>query len=211
VWVQAILTLIYFGQFEMKRFVFVALLGVFLSSHPVWAEMYRYKDAGGIIRYSDNLADVPEKQRTGIPVYENAPAPAVPSVIEPPSGRNVPSGQNLKIPEKTMGGDTGAVSLQSEEIKNDPSQIDRLLKIKTALDEENAQFMKESLTLSEEKKGISGNAAIKVYNEKVKALNERVADYEKRRAAFQKEADAFDAGLKKRLLPSPQSPKSSSP
>ncbi len=195
----------------MKRFVFVALMGVFLSSHPVWAEMYRYKDARGVIRFTDNLADVPKKQRMGVSAYENAPSPAAPSATEQPSGQNTPSGQNLQMPDKPQNGDSGADSLQSEELSNDPSRIDQLLKIKTDLDEENAQFMKESLALSEEKKTLSGNAAIQAYNEKVIALNARVDDYEKRRAAFQKEADAFDAGLRKRLTPAAQAPQPLSP
>jgi hypothetical protein len=189
----------------MKRFVFVAMLGVFLSSYPVWAEMYRYKDALGVIRFTDNLADVPEKQRAGITVLENSPSSAAPSATEQPSGQNTPSGQALKMPEKSQSGDSDAGSPQSEEFSNDPSRIDQLLKIKTALDEENAQFMKESLALSEEEKTLSGYDAVKAYNEKASALNARVDDYEKRRAAFQKEADAFDAVLKKRLAPAPQS------
>ena len=195
----------------MKRFVFVVMMGVFLSSPPVWAEMYRYKDAGGVIRFTDNLADVPEKQRQGISVYENAPSPAVPSAAEQPSGRNTTNGQNLKMSEKPQSGDSAADSPQSEEFSNDPSRIDLLLKIKTALDAENAQFVKESLALSEEKKTLSGSAAIKVYNEKINALNARVEDYEKRRAAFQKEADAFDATLKKRMAPAPASTQTPSP
>jgi predicted nucleic acid-binding Zn-ribbon protein len=97
-------------------------------------------------------------------------------------------------------------------LSNDPSRIDQLLKIKTALDAENAQNVKESLALSEEKKTLSGNAAaIQAYNEKVNAMNARVEDYEKRRAAFQKEAEAFDAALKKRMAPAPASPQTPSP
>jgi hypothetical protein len=196
----------------MKRFVFVAMMGVFLSSHPVWAEMYRYKDANGVTRFTDNLADVPEKQRAGMSVYENAPTPAAPSATEQPSARNTPSGQNLKAPEKPPSGDSTTISSQLEKLPNDPSRIDKLLEIKTALDEENAQFMKESLALSEEEKTLSGNAAINAYNDKVNALNARVDDYEKRRITFQKEADAFDAALKKRLVPPPPpSPKPLSP
>jgi len=187
----------------MKHFVFVAMIGIFLSSYPVRAEIYQYKDTGGVVRFTDNLADVPEKQRAGMSVYENAPSPAAPSATEQPSGQNIMSGQSLKTPDKSHSGDSGADSLQSEELSNDPSRIDQLLKIKTNLDEENAQFMKESLALSEEKKTLSGNAAIQAYNEKVNALNGRVDNYEKRRAAFQKEADAFDVGLKKRLAPAP--------
>ncbi len=47
-----------------------------------------------------------------------------------------------------------------------------VLKIKTALDEEYAQFVKESLALS-------GSAAINAFNEKISALNARVEEYEK--------------------------------
>lgn len=195
----------------MKCIVFILIIGFFLPIRPVWAEIYRYKDASGVVRFTDNLADVPEKQRQGVSVYENAPSPAVSSEMAQPSGRNTTSDQNLKIPEKSLSGDSAVDSLQSEELLNDPSRIDHLLKIKTALDEENAQFMRESLALSEEAKTLSGNAAIKVYNDKVSALNSRVDDYEKRRAIFQKEADAFDAALKKRLALPPEPPQSSSP
>ena len=195
----------------MKCFVFVAMMGVFLSSYPVWAEMYRYKDAGGVVRFTDNLADVPEKQRAGLSAYENTPTSTAPSTNEKAPDRNTMNGQELKTMEKPRAGDSAVNSSQSEELPDDSSRIDRFLKIKTALDEENAQFMKESLALSEEKKTLSGSAAVKAYNDKVSALNARVDDYEKRRAAFQKEADSFDAGLKKRLAPPPQSPQPLSP
>jgi len=99
----------------------------------------------------------------------------------------------------------------TDQNSNDPSRIDQLLKIKIALDAENAQLMKESLALSEERKTISGNAAVKAYNEKEIALNVRVDDYENRRATFQKEADAFDAALKKRMAPPPQNSYPTSP
>lgn len=195
----------------MKHLVFMLVIVSFLPVHPVWAEMYRYKDTNGVARFTDNLADVPEKQRAGMSVYENAP-PAAPSATEQPSARNTSIGQNLKAPEKSPSDDSATISSQLEELPNDPSRIDKLLKIKTALDEENAQFMKESLTLSEEAKTLSGNAAINAHNDKVNALNARVDDYEKRRITFQKEADAFDAALKKRLAPPPPpSPKPLSP
>jgi hypothetical protein len=196
----------------MKRYIFIVMMGIILSANPVWAEMYRYKDAGGVVRFTDNLADVPEKQRTGIPVYENEPSPVLPSAVDKPFDRNIASDQNKNISRTSQSGNLTPDSLQLEELSNDASRIDRLLKIKTVLDEENAQFMKESLALSEEEKTISGNAAaINAYNEKVSALNARVDDYEKRRAAFQKEADAFDTALKKRLAPVPPSPKMSTP
>jgi hypothetical protein len=201
----------FFGFWRMKQVVFVAMMGILLISHPVWAEMYRYRDAGGVVRFTDNLANVPEKQRAGMSIYENEPSPAAPSATETLSGQNAAISQSLKAPEKSESIDSAADSPQSVNLSNDPSRIDQLLKIKTALDAENAQFAKESLALSEEKKTLFGNAAIKAFNEKISALNARVEDYEKRRAAFQKEADAFDAAINKRLTPPPQSAQPSSP
>jgi hypothetical protein len=205
------MTLLNCSRFSrMNRFVLMVMIGVFVSSYPVWAEMYRYKDANGVVRFTDNLADVPEKQRAGIAVYENEPSPVAPSMTGHPSGIESTSVQNFKAPEQAERIDSATDSPQLENISNDPSRIDQLLKIKNSLDAENAQFMKESLALSEEKKNITGSAAIKAYNEKVNLLNARVEDYEKRRAAFQKEADAFDAALQKRLAPASPSPQPAS-
>jgi hypothetical protein len=197
----------------MKCFVMALVIVSFFPIRSVWAEIYRYKDADGVVHVTDNLADVPEKQRVGISVYESVPTPAVPASAteQHPSLSTTSGGQNLKMQEKPQGGDSDAGSPQSEEISSEPSRIDQLMKIKNALDAENVQFMKESLVLSEEKKALSDNDAIKAYNEKVRALNLRVDDYEKRRAAFQKEADVFDAALQKRLAPPPQLRQPSSP
>ncbi len=80
----------------------------------------------GVVRFTDNLADVPEKQRAGMAVYENVPSPAAPPSPEQPSGLNTTSGQNLKMPEKTQLSDSAADSLQSGDISSDPSRIDQL-------------------------------------------------------------------------------------
>ena len=77
------------------------------------------------------------------------------------------------------------------------------LKIKTALDAEYAQIMKESLALSELRKTVTDFETAKAYNDKVAALNARVDSYEIRRADFQKEAEAFDASLKNRISQPP--------
>jgi hypothetical protein len=188
----------------MRRFVFVAVMGVFFLSYPVWADMYRYKDANGIIRFTDNLSNVPVNQRSGITVYENAPSSAAILVTEQPAGLNTTNGHNQEMSEISLGSDSAADTVKSADISVDSSKIDRLLKTKTELDEENVRLVKESLALTKDRKTFSGNADIQSYNEKINALNARVDDYEKRRAAFQKEADTFDADVKNKLAPVPQ-------
>lgn len=183
----------------------------FLPINPVWAEMYRFKDKDGVVHFTDNLTDVSANQRQGMTVYENESALAIPTATELSSGQNLQSGQNLKLSEKSQTCNSTLDTQQPEGPSSDPSRINQLLKIKTALDEENAQFLKESLVLSEEKKTLSDNDSVRAYNDKVNTLNARVDDYEKRRAAFQKESDVFDAALKKRLAAVPPSTQPSTP
>jgi hypothetical protein len=194
----------------MKHFVFMLMIGFFLPVHPVCAEMYRYQDISGVVRFTDNLSDVPENQRPRASIYENTSAPAEPSAAQEPSGRKETDDPSRKLSE-SLAGDLDTDIPPTEENSNAPSRIDELLKMKTALDAEYAQLMKESLSLSEERKTISGNNAVKAHNQKVIDLNARVEAYEKRRAAFQKEADAFDASLKKRLAQPPQPLQTPSP
>jgi len=187
----------------MKRYVLMLMIGLFLPMHPVWAEMYRYHDTNGVVRFTDNLGDVPENQRPKASVDESISIPDKDSTTEQTSSQTKTVEQSQNSSEN-LPGDLDTDIPPTEENSNAPSRIDDLLKMKTALDTEYAQLMKESLSLSEERKNISGNNAVKAHNEKVIDLNARVEAYEKRRAAFQKEADTFDVSLKKRLAQPPQ-------
>ena len=184
----------------MKYTRMFCMLAVCFLASLASAEVYRYKDAAGNTRFTDNLADVPEAQRAGIQT-EKEFQPPMPE--EGGRQKEVQGSFSPDTPENSgFDENTGAA-------KTDPAQIDRLLKIKTALDEENAELIKASLLLTEEEENLSGQNAIIEHNEKVKAQNARVSDYERRRAAFQKESDAFSASLKQRLShppPSQQSP-----
>jgi len=193
----------------MKRLILVLVAGIFLSPIPVCAEIYRYMDASGVIRFTDNLADVPEAQRPKS-VYENTPDSGEPATPQQSSDRNETADQLRDLPNNSAINPVADIP-QIEEGSNGAAQIDTLLKSKMALDAEYAQIMKESLALSEERKTVSDFETARAYNDKVAALNARTDDYEMRRAAFQKNADTFNAGLKERLDPSPQPPQSPAP
>ena len=189
----------------MKRYVLILMIGMILPMYPVWAEMYRYQDANGVVRYTDNLANVPENQRPKASVDEVVSAPdKEPIAAEQTSSRKETVEESQPLSDNPPGGSDTEISPIGEN-SNTQSRIDDFLKTKMALDAEYAQLMKESLSLAEERKTISGNNAVKAHNDKVADLNARVEGYEKRRTAFQKEAEAFDASLKNRIAqPQPQ-------
>ncbi len=186
-----------------KCLTFFFAIPVFLWLHTNAAEaaMYRYKDASGVIRYTDNYSDIPASQRKGIPIQEDiqpqtTPQPTVPAPTNLPSAATSTQTEADQTPYQTNG--SGAMS--------DDARIDQLLKQKTALDAEVSQLTKESLALAVEKKTLTNNDEVKAYNEKVEKLNARVVDYEKRRALFQKEAEVLDARLKQKMRPAPPAP-----
>lgn len=190
----------------MKRMVFFLAIIFILLTHPVSADMYRYEGDDGAVHFTDNLASVPLNQRAKA-VKINAS-----EAVEASSGqRSSGETSNNRSPELPKKENSSDGPLQPDESLKESANIDRLLKIKTALDAEHVQIVKESLALSEEKKTLSGNAEIQTYNEKVNTLNARIADYEKRRALFQKDADSLDAAVKKQLAAPPQSPQPQTP
>lgn len=157
----------------------------------VLAEYYQYRDQNGVLRFTDNLADVPEDQRQQIESYTES-EDYVMTEEESPEYL-----QDTSVQEETGEDMVGAdQDEETETIRDDNlAQLKKLNQMKAALDEEFAELMEEKQALlqyKESKKNISIKEA-KDYQKKVTLLNQRITDFEERRQAYKKEADAFNA------------------
>jgi predicted RNase H-like nuclease (RuvC/YqgF family) len=159
----------------------VSLLMV-IGINPASGDIYKYRDDQGVIRYTYDLAEVPEDQRPQVKMYEeeSPPSAASPAAIEGEDG-----------PAQEPDADK-----KEEEIPVvDDKKIEELNQRKKELDKEFAGLMEEKYKLVKEKekleKTLAGRdqAAVSEYDNKVKKLNEKIDDYKKRRDAFQKEAE----------------------
>jgi chromosome segregation ATPase len=160
----------------MYAFVLAVLLLMGFGYSPANADIYKYRDAQGFIRYTYDLAEVPEDQRPQIQTYEESSAGSETSPQE--------SGETAEELDKP-----------DEEIIVDEETIEELNQRKKELDEEFAGLMEEKYTLLKEKATLEtlagrDTAAVAEYDKKVEALNRKIADYQKRRDAFQEEAEA---------------------
>lgn len=168
----------------------LALAVLLLAGWPlaVAADIYKYTDAQGIVRYTYDLAEVPENQRPGVQSYEEA----VTSDSEVP-----PVEQNADKTEEGAEGEQGEDSVVVDEKK-----IEELKQKKKELDQEFAGLMEEKYKLLKEKQkletlaGRDVNAAAE-YDKKVEDLNRKIADFQKRQDVFQKEAQAVEKALEK--------------
>ncbi len=165
-----------------KTLFVTVLLMVFLSG-PVTAEIFKYRDAQGVLRYTYDLGEVPEDQRPGIETYEEETASVVESPQESQNGE-VSAGESENKPADD------APPLVDEQ------QIEELTQKKKDLDAEFSGLMEEKYNLLKEKEKLANSlagrdtTAVAEYDKKVEALNRKIADYQKRRDAFQEETEA---------------------
>ncbi len=175
-----------------------------LLPSSVLAEYYQYRDQNGVLRFTDNLADVPEDQRQQIKSYTES------EVFVMTEEESLEYLQDTSVQEET--GEDMEGAYQSEENGEDMddadqseetetgrddslAQLKKLNQMKAALDEEFAELMEEKQVLlqyKDSKKNMSIKEA-KAYQKKVTLLNQRITDFEERRQTYKKEADAFNA------------------
>jgi len=188
-----------------------------LLPSSVLAEYYQYRDQNGVLRFTDNLADVPEDQRQQIESYteseefvmteEESLEYLQDTSVQEETGEDMEgASQSEETGEDMEGADQseetgedveGASQSEEAETGRDDSlaQLKKLNQMKAALDEEFAELMEEKqilLQYKDSKKNMSMKEA-KAYQKKVTLLNQRITDFEDRRQAYKKEADAFNA------------------
>ncbi len=143
------------------------------------AEFYQYTDQSGVLRFTDDLTQVPEDQR-----------PTVKKYLEP---------DDSLTPEQRAQKALDARQEPAAEEKLEISggeylvEFERLDKKKTGLDQRYTELIKERNDLAKVKEEISSEAELKAYNEKINSLNKRITAFEAEREVFSKEVDAFNA------------------
>lgn len=174
------------------RGVLVVLICL-LYAGSAWAEFYRYRDANGVLRFTDNLAEVPENQRPKIKQYGESTDEMTPEQKAAKTAEDArKADEQQKKLEATLS--TGDKSVPAD--VNSPGFIDYLNRMKVALDGEYAALMKEKSDLDATKSTLKTNKERSRYQAQVIDLNSRIKDFNRRRDEYKAKADAFNAGAK---------------
>ena len=147
----------------------LTLLAV-LSLFPLHAgaEYYKYKDANGVLRFTDNLLEVPENQRGDIQAYQEVVTPE-PEAVAPEDAEAAMKDRNSRI----------------EQLNNEREKLEQAYK---NLETERALLMESPPDPQDQE-------AYEAYKGRVEAFNEKIKAYEEQRKQFQSEIDAFNASL----------------
>jgi hypothetical protein len=159
------------------------------------AEVYRYVDEEGKVRYTDNLANVPVEQR---PEAEEYDEPYDQFAPEEEIEREKPGTESTDVTPK----ETEGVRLQREagaKEGEEKTQEQKLRETGARLKEEYQALMKEKEEIDKLTTKRLTESERKELIKRVKDYNLRTEDYEKRREAFNKEVEAYNASIEKEV------------
>jgi hypothetical protein len=146
----------------------VSVFVLLLSALAVKADFYRYKDAHGVVRFTDSLANIPPALRKGATVYKSeAKADAEASSYSGTAagaGKDGKKAANSKLPARmaALNKEMGELEKERQELQGERDEL---------------QKKRASAKTIEDQVAVNNEA--KSYNERVKAYDDRCRAYEK--------------------------------
>ena len=168
----------------MFRFLLIAIL-VFGLAGTAAGEFYRYRDANGVTRFTDNIMEVPADQRPAIKSYTEPDDDLTPEE----KAQKTRKDEALRQKQELKARQTKQVrQLESADITSPAG----LQEMKAALDREYDGLLREKRTLDDQQARMKSNTELRRWREEVRELNQRIADFEVRRTAFKKKVDSLN-------------------
>jgi len=131
------------------------------------AEIYKYRDPNGVLRFTDNLAEVPIAQRKNIQQYKEIKTtpPVVEQAVDDVSGDGAV--QDSKTLEKELTDEKGVLD----------NVYSQLMQMRSSLESGPQPSTPEEIA-AHEKKVQDYNIQLKIYEVKQKAFREKVQAYQ---------------------------------
>lgn len=171
---------------EIRLIVLCTMLLSLMLADYGFAELYKYKDSEGVVHYTDDLGNVPEKYRQDINTMEEIKS--LPAESE--TDKESESGKQKATKEKG-----------SDQLPGDAKKEDQLSKKAEDLSARQAELREEYSQLKDEREKLmnsppdrSASSEEKArYSQKVENLNKRIEAYSRKVEKFEKELEKFNS------------------
>ena len=172
----------------MKRIAGIVVLFLVLVAWPAasTAEFYRYYDENGALRFTDNLAEVPEDQQPQVKRYQEEDDFLTPRQ-RAEKARNQAKAQMER--ENLEENDRKTAAIRNVRIKD----TDDLRSVREELDGDFAGLEERRKALQAKRDTLNTPEEVREYQTEVRKLNEDIQRFEARRQAFIKKAKEYNA------------------
>ena len=149
------------------RIILVLVFFLLATAIPSSAEIYKYRDANGVLRFTDNLQEVPKDQREQVESYQEIKTKKEPEVQ--PAQKDAAGQQNAEMAQQAE-----ALKKEKELLDAEYAKLEEDRKLLVELsekernNEEDVEFRKTIENF---------NARIKAYDEKLKVFEQKVGEY----------------------------------
>ena len=157
---------------------------VFSFANPAMGEFFKYRDSNGVLRFTDNLAEVPVDQRPGAKSYKEA------------DDYLTPYQKQARAEKERQAAEMAAKEAKQGSFAARQTQRMNLNRTRTELDKEYGELIRAKEALQKEQAGATTPEKQAAYRESVNALNKRIIEYEGRRNAYEEALKNFNAQSK---------------
>ncbi len=161
---------------------------------PVQADWYKYRDADGAVRYTDNLADVPVDQRKTIKPHEDAGVNSAPEAQVRPAENGASATEGKETVATSAGPSNDALGAEGRGVEN----YTGLEAKRGELDGMYRALSAELEKLNQERAAIKTAEEYRAYRAHVADYNVRAKEYQTRREAYDNAVAEFNARMKKK-------------
>ena len=172
----------------MKWVGWALLLVTLASAGPASAQFYKYRDKQGVLRFTDDINQVPDHQIDKLHKYAESPSTAADATDPDTDGEK--KAPTLGAAAKGPG--SSALHLAAEKEGIDSTRA-RLEELKQQVDADYQALAKEKEALGKEKNAPKTHQQVVDYNQRVEAFNQRASAYETRRNELHNQIENYNA------------------
>ncbi len=151
----------------MNRIITMLLVLMILPA-LVSAEIYKYRDQNGVLRFTDNLAEVPVAQRERMEQYQEIKTTADTAVQAPANTSEKEAAQDARAAEKELTDEKGALD----------NEYSQLMEMRNSIEAAPQPSTPEEIA-AHKKKIQDYNIQLNIYEVKLKGFREKLEAYKK--------------------------------
>ena len=155
------------GCIVMNRIITMLLVLMILPA-LVSAEIYKYRDQNGVLRFTDNLAEVPVAQRENIEQYQEIKTTADTTEQAPANTPEKEAVQDARAAEKELTDEKGALD----------NEYSQLMEMRNSIEAAPQPGTPEEIA-AHKKKIQNYNIQLNIYEVKLKGFREKLEAYHK--------------------------------